>query len=45
MRADAEDLYGTRLGDTLPAVDRMTGGFGKDDGATVRKVSMRRSEL
>ena len=38
MRADAEDVYGTRLGDTAPAVDRMGGGFSTDDGATVRKV-------
>lgn len=38
MRADAEDVYGTRLGDIIPAVDKMTGGFARDDGASVRKV-------
>ncbi len=38
MRADAEELYGSRLGDIAPAVDRMGGGFARDDGATVRKV-------
>lgn len=39
MRADAEEQYGARLGDIAPAVDRLTGtGFGKDDGASVRKA-------
>lgn len=39
MRADAEEQYGLRMGDIGPAVDRMTAsGFGKDDGASVRKV-------
>ncbi|KAI9042269.1 GTPase-activating protein RGD2 [Aspergillus affinis] len=38
MRADAEELYGTKLGDIAPSVDRMTTGFGKDDGASVRKA-------
>lgn len=38
MRADAEELYGARLGEIPPVVDKMTGGFSKDDGATVRKV-------
>ncbi|KAE8351609.1 hypothetical protein BDV28DRAFT_17617 [Aspergillus coremiiformis] len=39
MRADAEDQYGVRLGDIAPTVDRLTAtGFGKDDGASVRKA-------
>lgn len=38
VRADAEDQYGLKLGDIAPSVDRMTNGFGKDDGASVRKV-------
>jgi hypothetical protein len=39
MRADAEDSYGQRLGDIIPASDRVSGGFTRDDGASVRKVS------
>ncbi|PYH78906.1 hypothetical protein BO82DRAFT_290141 [Aspergillus uvarum CBS 121591] len=39
MRADAEDMYGSKLGDIAPAVDRVTPtGFAKDDGASVRKA-------
>ncbi|KAG7127884.1 Rho-GTPase-activating protein 8 like [Verticillium longisporum] len=38
MRAEAEDLYGTRLSDIAPASDRIQGGFASDDGATVRKA-------
>lgn len=38
VRADAEEQYGSKLGDIAPAVDRMTTGFAKDDGASVRKV-------
>lgn len=39
LRADAEQQYSARLGDIAPAVDRMTAnGFGRDDGASVRKV-------
>src|SRR3984885_100810 len=39
MRADAEELYSERLGDIASTIDRMTGGFTRDDGASVRKVS------
>lgn len=40
MRADAEEQYGLRMDDIAPSVDRMSAaGFGKDDGASVRKVS------
>lgn len=38
LRADAEETYGERLGDIAPTIDRMTGGFARDDGASVRKV-------
>lgn len=39
MRADAEEMYSDRLGDIAPTIDRMSGGFARDDGASVRKVS------
>lgn len=38
MRAEAEELYAERLGDIAPTIDRMNGGFSRDDGASVRKV-------
>ena len=38
MRAEAEEAYGIRLGDIGPATDKITGGFSRDDGASVRKV-------
>ncbi|KAI1754400.1 hypothetical protein F4782DRAFT_28536 [Xylaria castorea] len=38
MRAEAEELYGQRLGDIAPAADKVTGGFSRDDGASVRKA-------
>ena len=38
MRAEAEEMYGRRLGDIAPTADRMSGGFPRDDGASVRKV-------
>jgi hypothetical protein len=38
MRAEAEDAYGMRLGEIGPAADKVTGGFSRDDGASVRKV-------
>lgn len=38
MRADAEDIYGQKLNEILPATDRITGGFSRDDGASTRKV-------
>ncbi|KAK2755479.1 hypothetical protein FQN54_006416 [Arachnomyces sp. PD_36] len=39
LRADAEDLYSSRLSDIAPAVDRTSSaGFGRDDGASVRKA-------
>jgi hypothetical protein len=43
MRAEAEDLYGQRLGDIDAATMKVEGGFQKDDGASVKKV--RRREL
>jgi hypothetical protein len=42
LRADAEDMYSDRLGDIAPTIDRMSGGFARDDGASLRKVSLRR---
>ncbi|KAI1438197.1 hypothetical protein GGR50DRAFT_480825 [Xylaria sp. CBS 124048] len=38
MRAEAEELYGQRLGDIAPAANKITGGFSRDDGASVRKA-------
>lgn len=38
MRADAEDLYGQKLGDIETATNRIDGGFQKDDGASTKKV-------
>lgn len=38
MRADAEELYGKRLGEIAPSTDKLTGGFARDDGASLRKV-------
>ena len=38
MRADAEEVYGRRLGDIAPTTDKMTGGFARDDGASLRKA-------
>jgi hypothetical protein len=38
LRADAEEAYGSRVGDIAPSVDRITSGFSKDEGASVRKV-------
>ena len=38
MRAEAEEMYGRRLGEIAPTTDKMTGGFGKDDGASLRKA-------
>lgn len=41
LRAEAEETYGQRLSDIAPSVDKINGGFSRDDGATVRKVSPR----
>ena len=38
MRAEAEEMYARKLADIIPSTDRMTGGFAKDDGASVRKA-------
>lgn len=40
MRAEAEETYGQRLGDIPFAVDKVQGGFSRDDGASVRKVRL-----
>jgi hypothetical protein len=39
MRADAEDFYGGKLADIVPATDKIPGGFQRDDGASTRKVA------
>jgi hypothetical protein len=38
MRAEAEEGYGKKLADIIPTTDKMTGGFARDDGASLRKV-------
>ncbi|KAK2750130.1 hypothetical protein FQN57_004625 [Myotisia sp. PD_48] len=38
MRAYAEEQYSSKMGEIAPAVDRMTNGFARDDGASVRKA-------
>ncbi|RMZ90877.1 hypothetical protein DV736_g1899, partial [Chaetothyriales sp. CBS 134916] len=38
LRADAEAAYADRLANIAPTVDQMRGGFGRDDGASVRKA-------
>lgn len=38
MRAEAEEIYGQRLSEIAPAVDKVQGGFVRDDGASVRKA-------
>ena len=38
MRAEAEDAYGSKLGEIESATNRIPGGFQKDDGASVKKV-------
>ncbi|KAF2176672.1 Rho-GTPase-activating protein 8 [Zopfia rhizophila CBS 207.26] len=38
MRADAEELYGNSLGGIAPAAERISSGFGRDEGASVRKA-------
>ncbi len=43
LRAEAEDIYGARLGDIEAATSGIPGGFSRDDGASVKKVRMLRS--
>lgn len=38
MRAEAEEVYGQKLSEIAPAVDKIQGGFSKDDGASLRKA-------
>ncbi|KAI9683847.1 MAG: hypothetical protein M1829_004181 [Trizodia sp. TS-e1964] len=38
MTADAEEAYGAQLSEIAPAVDKISGGFSRDDGASVRKA-------
>lgn len=39
MRAEAEEAYGNQLANIVPATDKVSGGFARDEGATIRKVS------
>lgn len=39
LRVDAEEQYAQRLSEIGPVTDRIQGGFSRDDGASVRKVS------
>ena len=41
LRADAEDVYSARLAEIEVATSRIDGGFQRDDGASVKKVSGR----
>ncbi|KAF2757066.1 hypothetical protein EJ05DRAFT_477292 [Pseudovirgaria hyperparasitica] len=38
LRADAEELYGNKLGTITSATDNISGGFQRDEGASVRKA-------
>ncbi|KAL5405846.1 hypothetical protein PMIN03_008163 [Paraphaeosphaeria minitans] len=38
MRADAEEVYGNSLASITPATERVSGGFSRDEGASVRKA-------
>ena len=38
LRTDAEEQYARKLGEITPATDRLSGGFSKDEGASLRKV-------
>jgi hypothetical protein len=38
MRADAELAFASKIGDIAPAVDRVSTGFSRDEGASIRKV-------
>ncbi|KAM5342713.1 hypothetical protein ACJ41O_013679 [Fusarium nematophilum] len=38
LRAEAEEAYSLKLGEIAPSADKITGGFARDDGATVRKA-------
>ena len=40
MRADAEETYSDKMAEIAPTLDRMTGGFMRDDGASTRKVTL-----
>lgn len=38
-RAKAEDNYGTELGEISKQLEQFKGGFARDDGATIKKVT------
>lgn len=39
LRADAEERYGNSMSEIGPSCDRISEGFSRDDGASVRKVN------
>lgn len=39
LRAEAEEAYANKLAEIAPQSERIQGGFSRDDGASVRKVS------
>lgn len=40
LRAEAEETYGKKLAEIEPTTDKIKGGFQRDDGASLKKVSM-----
>lgn len=38
MRAEAEETYSSHLANVVPAAEKVSGGFSRDEGATVRKA-------
>ncbi|KAL1591589.1 Rho-GTPase-activating protein 8 [Paraconiothyrium brasiliense] len=38
LRADAEEVYGNSLASITPSTERVSGGFSRDEGASVRKA-------
>jgi hypothetical protein len=38
MRAEAEEAYSSHLSNIVPYAEKISGGFSRDEGATVRKV-------
>jgi hypothetical protein len=40
LRAEAEDIYGSKLSDIEAVTNRIDGGFQRDDGASTKKVGL-----
>lgn len=45
LRADAEEVYGAKLGSITASTDSIPGGFQRDEGASVRKVRVKSSAI